>query len=397
MLANTRFDVARAEDGRVGRSVVEHDIAEICKATTDASERERCASLQKNFVAWDPDALTSTLTDMMTAEDALLVARRATLADAKTRSARVLDLTAGAFMLTFAAFAFLRHKQRVAFARQAALLESVVETSGVSVVAVDASGATLIANDAARALFPSVRPGVVEPAVVSARAGTVRAMQVGGVERLVRVAARNVSGDVTVRLFRDVTDDVRRADELAALACTDALTGLANRRGFTMLAEQHMRLAARKRVPFTILFADLDDLKRINDEEGHDAGDAAIRSVAEIFRSTLRESDIVARLAGDEFVVLVADTDARGLDVVRRRIARAFAKHNAEHGAHLQCSIGSASFDPSAPEPLADLVANADKRMYAAKRERKGSGKIFVGRPGLEPGAYGLKVRSSTD
>ena len=92
--------------------------------------------------------------------------------------------------------------------------------------------------------------------------------------------------------------------EVRAQSLIDPLTGLHNRRGFFVLAEQQLRLAQRGRLGMLLLFADVDDLKGINDRAGHAAGDRALQAVAIVLRETFPESDILARLGGDEFVVL---------------------------------------------------------------------------------------------
>ena len=110
-----------------------------------------------------------------------------------------------------------------------------------------------------------------------------------------------------VVLARDISAQLRYERDLHALALIDELTGLHNRRGFTLFAEQELARARRHgRVP-VLVFADLDDLKGINDLHGHASGDAAIRLVAAAFKSILREADIVARWSGDEFVALLSD------------------------------------------------------------------------------------------
>src|SRR4029079_17268819 len=112
-----------------------------------------------------------------------------------------------------------------------------------------------------------------------------------------------------VVLARDISAQLRYERDLHALALIDELTGLHNRRGFTLFAEQELARARRHgRVP-VLVFADLDDLKGINDSHGHSAGDAALRLVAAAFKSIVREADIVARWSGDEFVALLSDGD----------------------------------------------------------------------------------------
>jgi len=174
------------------------------------------------------------------------------------------------------------------------------------------------------------------------------------------------------RSYRTVSKERRRADHLASLSITDELTGLYNRRGFMLLAEQHLRLAARAQTHFAVLFADLNGLKSINDTRGHKAGDQAIRDVSRVLKHTLRESDIVARLGGDEFIALVSIPSAPAVQAVARRIHNAIAEENARaEDEPLSVSLGEAMFDPSSQRTLSELISEADRRMYERKIERQ--------------------------
>ena len=129
-------------------------------------------------------------------------------------------------------------------------------------------------------------------------------------------------------MFRDVSERERNAQELEALSLTDALTGLRNRRGFTMLAEQQLKTANRLGRPLLLLYADVDCLKPVNDVQGHAAGDALLCEAAEVLAGRFRDMDIVARMGGDEFAVLQIDaaageeSAARGSHGRRQRGAR---------------------------------------------------------------------------
>jgi diguanylate cyclase (GGDEF)-like protein len=170
--------------------------------------------------------------------------------------------------------------------------------------------------------------------------------------------------------LRDISEQKRQQDQLRAMSMSDEMTGLHNRRGFLMLAEQHARMAQRQRTPFAIVFADLNGLKTINDALGHDAGDQCIRSVADVLRRTFRDSDIIARLGGDEFVALLVNTDSAMRDTIAERLREGLARHNLHEtpARHLSLSIGIAFFDPESPLPIAELMVEADRLMYAEKR-----------------------------
>jgi diguanylate cyclase (GGDEF)-like protein len=175
-------------------------------------------------------------------------------------------------------------------------------------------------------------------------------------------------------VMRDVTDRRRAVDEIRRLSHTDELTGLLNRRGFANLAEQQMRTALRTRHRLWLVFADLDDLKSINDRLGHDAGDRALCVVGELLKAALfRKADIVARLGGDEFAILATEISRSDGETLGRRLTNALAEVNDAPGREcpLSLSIGVALFDPDQPVTLDELIHTADGRMYEAKHARQ--------------------------
>jgi diguanylate cyclase (GGDEF)-like protein len=124
-----------------------------------------------------------------------------------------------------------------------------------------------------------------------------------------------------------------------------------------------------------VLMLDVDGLKRVNDEQGHDAGDALLQRAADLLRQTFRESDVIARLGGDEFCVVGA---VPGLpadrDTLLSRLEGNMANHNAALGEepHVSLSVGICWFDPQNPRPLEELVIRADEQMYKDKRSKRG-------------------------
>jgi two-component system cell cycle response regulator len=164
-------------------------------------------------------------------------------------------------------------------------------------------------------------------------------------------------------------------DNLRELSITDELTGLANRRGFFSFAQQLLRQVRRTGERMVLLYADLDNLKAINDTQGHLAGDRVLADTARIFRETFRDSDIIARMGGDEFaVVLVNATDA-GVAAAEDRLGKRLDEYNARRDGtcHLAVSIGVAVFDPASPGTLDELIRQADTRMYEEKQRKKGA------------------------
>jgi diguanylate cyclase (GGDEF)-like protein/PAS domain S-box-containing protein len=178
-------------------------------------------------------------------------------------------------------------------------------------------------------------------------------------------------GDGVAVTARDVTERKHQEEELRALTLVDDLTGLYNRRGFRMLAEQHLRLVKRGGPVSLLVCFDLDDFKYVNDLYGHAEGDAALRRTASILRTAFRDSDIIARFGGDEFVVLALDCGEMR-ERLLGRVDAAVDAHNeaAARPYSLSLSLGTAQLDPFAPISLDALMAEADTNLYEAKRRR---------------------------
>jgi len=162
-------------------------------------------------------------------------------------------------------------------------------------------------------------------------------------------------------------------DHLRELSITDELTGLANRRGFFAFAQQQMKHARRNNERMVLFFADLDDLKIINDSFGHVSGDRALADAARIFVETFRDSDIIARMGGDEFAVILGNAPDSGIETVRNRLEKRLVEYNArrEGSFRLAVSVGLTIFDPAKPVTVDELIHQADERMYQEKMRRK--------------------------
>ena len=165
----------------------------------------------------------------------------------------------------------------------------------------------------------------------------------------------------------------RMEDEIRNLSLTDALTGLNNRRGFTLLAEQEVKLAHRINRIMLLFFCDVDDLKGINDTHGHSQGDLALQEASAILKETFREADILARLGGDEFVVLAVDASLESAESMTNRIQVALERRNqkGERPYQLTLSMGVARCDPEVPSTVSELIVQADALMYDQKQARK--------------------------
>ena len=152
----------------------------------------------------------------------------------------------------------------------------------------------------------------------------------------------------------------------------DPLTGLYNSRGFSLLAEQALRLARRSQLPFSALYIDLDNLKQVNDAHGHAMGSSFLAETGQLLKATFRESDVMARIGGDEFVV-VGYFNRVSVSIAAQRLAAACAAKNASSAAPLplSLSIGYVTASENGNESLKELLAAADKAMYEEKRRRK--------------------------
>lgn len=177
----------------------------------------------------------------------------------------------------------------------------------------------------------------------------------------------------------------RLEEELRAMSLNDELTGVFNRRGFLTIAEQQCRQANRTGRSMLMVFCDLDDMKSINDEHGHSTGDEALRRTARLLVETFRESDVIGRIGGDEFVVLVTDFIDSDVRSVHRRIYRTLRQYNAEGDfpVKLALSLGHAWYDPRNPKSVVDLMAEADATMYKQKKSRPGARMLDSSEVGL--------------
>jgi diguanylate cyclase (GGDEF)-like protein len=172
----------------------------------------------------------------------------------------------------------------------------------------------------------------------------------------------------------------RQADCLAELSVTDPLTGLSNARGLFDRLDAELARSRRYREPLALLSVDLDGLKSINDRYGHRAGDDAIRSVADVIRSELRETDVGARWGGDEFAVLAPSTSRVAAVALAERIRALIPQRSTRWP--LSVSVGVATLEPStAGEGFdsATLMRAADAAMYEAKRS--GRDRVVVASP----------------
>lgn len=192
------------------------------------------------------------------------------------------------------------------------------------------------------------------------------ALELRVVERTCELEAANSKLMDEISYRKKVEDEVRR------LSLTDELTGLHNRRSFFLLAEQAMHSARRNDQSCLFFFIDLDGLKKLNDLNGHEAGDLAIIAAAQVLKAAFRMSDVVARIGGDEFVVLAVDA-GEPADALSDRVQALVEEFNGSDRCcyPISLSIGAVHCDSMEFKPLRELLASADKAMYANKQHRR--------------------------
>ncbi|MCF4968211.1 GGDEF domain-containing protein [Nostoc sp. CMAA1605] len=177
---------------------------------------------------------------------------------------------------------------------------------------------------------------------------------------------------VNIRMQQEIQEREAAETEIKRLAITDELTGLYNRRGFFLVAEQQLKLVQRSQNSASLLFIDLDGLKKINDNFGHESGDAAIVIAANLLKQTFRDSDTLARLGGDEFVVLMQGNDPNSATIIER-LQTAIDQFNQtqKYPFPISMSVGVQAYEPHQPISLDHMITLADYQMYQSKRARQ--------------------------
>jgi two-component system, cell cycle response regulator len=171
--------------------------------------------------------------------------------------------------------------------------------------------------------------------------------------------------------IKQLTDELARANlQLARLATTDELTGLATRRQLYHDLEREFQRAKRHLAPLAVLMIDVDHFKQINDTIGHQAGDRVLRLIGEALRMTIRATDYAGRFGGEEFMVLAPETGMDSVGVLAERLRQAVAQatSNAPDTPPVSVSIGAATSEHPEAENAEHLVRLADECLYAAKR-----------------------------
>ncbi|MSQ47281.1 MAG: diguanylate cyclase [Deltaproteobacteria bacterium] len=215
----------------------------------------------------------------------------------------------------------------------------------------------------------------------------VRGLELGAADYLTKpfslaeLQARIKVGERIVRYQKTLQ---AQRTQLEHLAREDALTGLANRRRFEERAREELLREGRYQHPLSVLLADLDHFKEINDTYGHSYGDSVLKEVAHTFTRHCRSSDLCARYGGEEFAVLLPETPLPDARLVADRLCtaiRGLTFAQATTTVHVTVSLGIACFDANNPQSLEEFMEQADQALYAAKRNGRNRVEVYT-RPG---------------
>jgi len=202
--------------------------------------------------------------------------------------------------------------------------------------------------------------------------GEAMGLKLNGSTLPLEISISSVDGGGLVQVVRDITERKDIEETLRNSSLKDDLTGLFNRRGLLKQAAPYFDFARRQKENLLLLFIDLDGMKRINDEFGHNEGDNALINTAAILNRSFRSSDIIARLGGDEFTVLVTDLSASKEDAITRLNDNLKAYNASETRGHkLAFSIGVATLEPERMTCFEELIEQADQAMYEQKRMKR--------------------------
>lgn len=270
---------------------------------------------------------------------------------------------------------------------QNAILEHIQD----GIIACDAGGNVSRFNRASRELFGEtplpVKGGLLTQVLtgitMNSRETVIRSQD--GSERTVRVSGQAMFDGENKKLgavvsLHDITDLKKAKEQLRFMAYHDALTKLPNRRLFHDLLQHSVKRAQRSQQQLAVLFLDLDNFKSVNDSHGHDVGDQLLVTIADTLQSCLRDSDILCRWGGDEFVIgLLESSGGTSAEVVAQKLCNKVLENISVSDTRflVSVSIGIAMYPDHGEEPDL-LIRNADMAMYQAKRLGKNRCALFV-------------------
>ena len=176
-----------------------------------------------------------------------------------------------------------------------------------------------------------------------------------------------------IAFYQDITERKKLEGELEKLAHFDVLTGCCSRGYGLALLGQQLKLARRRKTPILLGYTDVDNLKDINDTYGHNEGDQVLKEVANLFKSTLREIDIICRMGGDEFLLIFPESSLKEAPLIKERLDKDLIELNQtpKKPYTIDLSIGFSEYNPDAPLAMDGLIRIADQKMYEEKRNKK--------------------------
>ena len=284
-----------------------------------------------------------------------------------------------------------RKRAAGSLAQQAAAMKAsmdgmaIIDHTGVCIYLNDAYAKTFGYSDPARLIGASWEmfyfeeelarmKGQIMPAVWrdGSWRGEAMGLKLSGGTFPLEISISSVDGGGLVQVVRDITERKKLEETLRNSSLKDDLTGLFNRRGLLKQAAPYFDFARRQKEKLLLLFIDLDGMKKINDEFGHNEGDNALIQTAAILNRSFRGTDIIARLGGDEFTVLVTDLNASKEDAITRLNDNLKAYNAGETRGHkLAFSIGVATLEPERMACFEELLEQADQAMYEQKRMKR--------------------------
>jgi diguanylate cyclase (GGDEF)-like protein/PAS domain S-box-containing protein len=255
---------------------------------------------------------------------------------------------------------------------------SIVETAKDAILSIDENWKILMANPAVEEVLGygmEEMVGMDIPKETAAESGFVElsAVRKSGSEIPVHVSlseSRPHGKKVFTAILRDISERKAYEEELRIFSITDSLTGLYNRRHFYSLAQKDLERAVRNKIPFCVLLIDIDQFKKYNDAYGHHGGDLILREIAILMRNTFRLMDSCFRFGGEEFLVLLPETDTDGARIASERFRSLLAEKEiylapSDIPVKVTASIGIAQYREGCT--VDDIVRFADLSMYAAK------------------------------
>jgi len=197
--------------------------------------------------------------------------------------------------------------------------------------------------------------------------GTLFPVSISGSNILIDGQVKGILG-----IYINITERKRLEEELKKLARFDNLTGSCNRGYGLALLDRQLKLAKRNKTKILLAYLDVDNFKNINDSFGHEEGDKVLKEVVKLFKSTLREIDIICRMGGDEFLLILPDSSLRDIPLIKERLNKNLERLNQilDKPYKIKFSIGFSCYDPDNPQSIDELIKIADKKMYEEKSSK---------------------------